>query len=229
MVNKDNITMGKKSLKGKEKKMKRKEEILKLNEATVAVKAANQMMNPLELLPAFSKYDRNGLTVSITCKNISEMTPDEINTGFRFVETNMKSLYDKSNWGWNEKGKLEEMSEENARYLFAVDGDANVVAMSHFRFDVDDDVEVLYCYEIQLSEDIRGKGLGKFMMQILELMAIKAKMIKVVLTVFKENLRGINFFEKMKYIIDDTSPQYDDPLHPENYDYEIYSKVLPTR
>lgn len=218
--------MGKKSTKGKEKKLKRQEEILKLNEAQQAVNAANKIVNPLSLLPAFTKYDRNGVNVTICCKNITDMTPDEIDTAFKFVETNMKDLYNQSKWGWDEKVKRNEMCKESARYLFAIDGDANVVAMSHFRFDVDDELEVLYCYEIQLSEHIRGKGLGKFMMQILELMAMKAKMKKVVLTVFKANERGIHFFEKLKYVLDDTSPHYDDPLHPENYDYEIYSKTL---
>ncbi|XP_057315190.1 N-alpha-acetyltransferase 40-like [Hydractinia symbiolongicarpus] len=221
--------MGKKSAKGKEKKLKRKEEILKLNEATLAVKNANQVGNPLELLPAFTKYERNGLTVKLHCKNISEMSEDEVNIAFQLVESNMKGLYERSSWGWNEKGKREEMAEENARYLFALDGEDNVIAVAHFRFDVDDEVEVLYCYEIQLTDATRGKGLGKFMMQILELMALKTKMKKVVLTVFKENKRGINFFEKLKYTIDETSPQYDDPLHPENYDYEIYSKQLQTK
>ena len=32
--------------------------------------------------------------------------------------------------------------------------------------DFDDDV--LYCYEIQLEESCRGKGLGKFMMKVIK-------------------------------------------------------------
>jgi len=30
------------------------------------------------------------------------------------------------------------------RYLMAFDGEKNIVAMSHFRFDLDEDVEVIY-------------------------------------------------------------------------------------
>ena len=40
-------------------------------------------------------------------------------------------------------------------------------------------------YEIQLSEAVRRKGLGKFLIQLLELIGHKTAMKKVVLTVFK--------------------------------------------
>ena len=40
-------------------------------------------------------------------------------------------------------------------------------------------------YEIQLSVEARRKGLGKFLMQLLELIGHKANMRKIVLTVFK--------------------------------------------
>ena len=217
--------MGKKSLKGKEKKLKRKEEILKLNEAALAVKTADLVENPLELLTAFQKYTRNGLVLNIQCKHAKLMSDDEFNVAFDLVKKNMRSLYDGSSWGWNERSKKEEMREDNARYLLAFNEEDKIVAISHFRFDVDDDTEVLYCYEVQLTEEVRRKGLGKFLIQILELIAMKAKMKKVVLTVFKANTRAVNFFTKMKYTIDDTSPQYDDE-DIENYDYEIYSKRL---
>ena len=97
--------------------------------------------------------------------------------------------------------------------------------------DFDDDV--LYCYEIQLEESCRGKGLGKFMMKvlniicaryldiwmdqmqyvsssetliffflntvykILELLTIKAGLLKTMLTVFKHNTKASTFFKEV--------------------------------
>ena len=54
----------------------------------------------------------------------------------------------------------------------------------------------LYCmysfsYEIQLIPDVRRKGLGKFLMQILELIGHKACMKKIVLTVFNPLLHTL--------------------------------------
>ena len=48
-------------------------------------------------------------------------------------------------------------------------------------------LQVLYVYEIQLENCVRRKGLGKFMMQVLEIMAFKADMRKIMVTIFKHN------------------------------------------
>ena len=37
------------------------------------------------------------------------------------------------------------------------------------RFELEDDVPVAYCYELQLEAAAQRKGLGKFLMQLLEL------------------------------------------------------------
>jgi len=217
--------MGKKSGKGKEKKLKRKEELDKITEVLQCVKAANEVDDPLQELKAFQKFNRNGLNVQLACKKITSMSAEEVEECFKMVKDNMHALYEQSSWGWNEKGKMEEMTDDNVRYLMCYDDNGNMIAMCHFRFDTDEDVEVLYCYEIQLLKAARGKGLGKFLMQTLELMAVRAKMRKIMVTVFKANERAVKFFrENLKYIVDDTSPTYEDPMHPEDYDYEIYSK-----
>jgi len=54
-----------------------------------------------------------------------------------------------SEWGWNDKEKQAEMSDPHAWYLLARDQDADgcpPVAAVHFRFDIDNDDEVLYWY-----------------------------------------------------------------------------------
>ena len=43
----------------------------------------------------------------------------------------------------------------------------------HYRFVVEEDVHVLYVYELQLESSAQGKGLGKFLMQLIELIACK--------------------------------------------------------
>lgn len=44
------------------------------------------------------------------------------------------------------------------------------LAYVNFRFELDEGVPIVYCYEVQLEEGAQRKGLGKFMMQLLELM-----------------------------------------------------------
>ena len=91
-----------------------------------------------------------------------------------------------------------------------------------YRYDMDHDDDVLYCYEIQTEEKMRRKGLGKFMMKVLELMMIKSDMLKIMLTVFKHNEGASKFFKDvLKYEIDETCPY--DTVH-EQFDYEILSR-----
>ena len=90
--------------------------------------------------------------------------------------------------GWNEKNMAEEMLDDPAWYLMARETDGgSPVAFSHFRYEMEHEEEVLYVYEIQLEERARRKGLGRFMMMVLELLAHKADMRKIMLTCFKHN------------------------------------------
>ena len=89
--------------------------------------------------------------------------------------------------GWNEKNMAEEMLDDPAWYLVAREADGSPVAFSHFRYEMEHEEEVLYVYEIQLEERARRKGLGRFMMMVLELLAHKADMRKIMLTCFKHN------------------------------------------
>merc|ERR1712241_983996 len=115
------------------------------------------------------------------------------------------------------------MGEEAAWYPMAREAESNKpVAFSHFRFDMEHDDDVLYCYEIQLEESVRRKGLGKFMMKVLELLMMKNDLLKIILTVFKHNDVASKFFkEVLTFEIDETCP-YDTVY--EQFDYEILSR-----
>ncbi|GBG85836.1 hypothetical protein CBR_g40646 [Chara braunii] len=103
-----------------------------------------------------------------------------------------------------------------------------VVAFVHFRFVMEEDVEVLYVYELQLVPEIRRKGVGQFLMEIMEQMARKNNMRGVMLTVQKKNTFAWEFYtQKMGYSTDPISPSQVDPYaEPETYSYEILSKVF---
>lgn len=187
--------MGRKSLKAKEKKMKRKEENARIAAKQSLVDAANEMEDPMVNLLPFKKFERNGLSVNIQCLRACDVDKELMDWAFELTKKNMQTLYEASDWGWNDKQKKDEMLEDQARYLIATTTEDQVpVAAVHFRFDLDNDDEVLYCYEIQLEKETRRKGLGKFLMQILELLAHKTHMTKVMLTVLTNNNNAEEFF-----------------------------------
>lgn len=68
--------------------------------------------------------------------------------------------------------------------------------MNKFR-QISQNINLICSYELQLEAVIQRKGLGKFMMQILELIAFKNSMRKVVLTILKHN-QNSKFFRAIK-------------------------------
>lgn len=199
----------------------------RVSAAQAVIDVANEVKDPLAPLTAFKNFKRNGLDLHLECKRLTDMSTEDIDWAFNLTKHNMQLLYENSTWGWNDKKKKDEMTEDKAWYLISRVESGKAVAFSHFRFDLEEGDEVLYCYEIQVESEARGKGLGKFLMQILEMMAHRAQMKKVMLTVFKENERAINFFcNIMKFQTDETSPAIWDPMNPEDYCYDILSKTL---
>jgi len=212
----------KENTKAKEKKKGRKMMEMKLNAGWTRIKEAESQENPLSVLPSFTSFTKEGATFTLETKKYAALSPSDREWMWSLMETNMKAMYQKSDWGWNSSNKREEMENATAWYLVARTPEGTPVAFAHFRYDMECEDDVVYCYEIQLEEATRGKGLGKVMMKILELLMIKAGLLKVMLTVFKHNPKAVAFFkEGLKYELDETCPM--DSLQ-EQFDYEILSR-----
>lgn len=53
--------------------------------------------------------------------------------------------YEQCSWGWSDSKKREQLTEDSAWYLLAKScTDGNLIGFSHFRFDMDEGIEVLY-------------------------------------------------------------------------------------
>jgi len=214
------------SSKAADKKRERLDLEKKMNARIALVKAANDVDDLLESLPSFKKYDKKELQVEIIAERVTDLDPITKKGLMDLTTWNMKELYENSHWGWNETRKRKEMFDERAKYLIArstaTDNLGHVIAFAHFRFDMDYDDEVLYVYEIQLEDSVKRKGLGKFMMQLLELLAFKMEMRKIMLTCFRHDEQSQKFFKQgLRYTRDETCPK--DTLQ-EQFDYEILSK-----
>lgn len=77
----------------------------------------------------------------------------------------------------------------------------------HFRFDIENFIEVLYLYEIQLESNVRGKGLGKYLMTFMETMTFHYNMKRIVLTVLRSEVNVVNFYFSLQYEIESYSPK----------------------
>ena len=144
---------------------------------------------------------------------------------FDLLKTNMEAKYEEA-WGWNDKTKTKELFEDEARYILVrAEGSDDIVSFAHFRFSLEGVFKVVYIYEVQVEAAYRSQGIGKRLVQLLELIAVKHGLEWTMCTVFKCNPRSMKFFmDKMKYEIDETSPSQADVYEEEPY--EILSKDL---
>jgi len=224
---------GNKASKSADKKREKAETEKKMNARLALVRAANELDDPLENLPSFKRFERNGIEVELRTDRVADLDASTKTWIMDLTTKNMKCLYECSQLGWNESKKRKEMLDDRAWYLIArksieatddKEKGEELIGFAHFRFDMDYDDEVLYIYEIQLEESVKRKGLGRFMMQLLELLAFKMDMRKIMLTCLKscEDESTQKFFkDALKYGKDETCPK--DTVY-QQYDYEILSK-----
>ena len=84
-----------------------------------------------------------------------------------------------------------------------------------FRFDLEDDEAVLYLYQLQVSPAHQGHGLGRNLMVLIEDVAVRAGIPKVLLTVQTCNPGALRFYLRLGYCIDWTSPSFNDHVYVE--------------
>lgn len=108
------------------------------------VQKANELVNPLETLPKLQNYtSKDGAVVEMSCGPVKTVPADTMPLIFDLMERNMKTMYEQSKWGWNETSKHAELTDDNAWYLIAT-SEGKMSGFSHFRFDLDNGMEVLY-------------------------------------------------------------------------------------
>ena len=90
------LNMGKKpNVKAKERKAERKAMEMKMNSGVYSVKKANAQTDPLEPLPSFSKFERNGVDLVLEARKAGSLDTSTKDWIFDLTERNMKEMYTK--------------------------------------------------------------------------------------------------------------------------------------
>ena len=158
---------------------------------------------------------------------------------FDLTKTNMKSMYDGcEGWGWDDDGKYKELDHEDARFLVVSCSSAdsskrsttrgvkkveNPVAFVHMRYETEARVPIVYVYEIQVSKEHRGLKLGWWLMKSVEALGQFFTFSLVMLTVFCNNVQAREFYSRLGYSVDPSSPAEDCQDNP---GYLILSKRI---
>jgi N-alpha-acetyltransferase 40 len=164
----------------------------------VVLDAANDNADHLSVLPAFKTFKCDPVDVSVSyCASV----PDDatLQACFDLLKANMEQHYVTSYGKWSDKAKLAELKSDAARFLLVRDASGKLVGFVHLRFEWEADDLVLYVMEIQLDGSVRRKGLGKRLMQTLELIARKAGLDGILLTVLGSDADARRFYDRLAY------------------------------
>lgn len=139
--------------------------------------------------------------------------PDrEIAWALDLTRANMAEMYAPV-WGaWSDAAKRAELVHADARFLVAYRG-KTPVAFVHFRFELPADV---YVMDVQLSAGVRRRGLGRFLMRLVEQLGRRRGMATVTLTVMRANAPARALYRSLGFSEDETQTE----------GYQILSKTL---
>uniref|UniRef100_A0A7S1SLR7 N-alpha-acetyltransferase 40 n=1 Tax=Tetraselmis chuii TaxID=63592 RepID=A0A7S1SLR7_9CHLO len=216
--------------KAKEKKARRRQESEAAQSRVEAVKAAYAVDPVAEMAMFDGRFDKDGLKAKLRWASAETLSEELKETLKKMLETNMAEVY-AEDWVKAKTVKEKEMVEDDARYLFVYDVSSSdkeaLAGFIQYRFVIEEEVEVLYIYELQILKDFQRKGLGKFIVMIIEGLARKAGVKGVMLTCQKRNKAAYVFYKSIKYNEDAISPCNVDPYAgEEDYPYEILSKIF---
>ncbi|KAI4767497.1 hypothetical protein E4T52_17331 [Aureobasidium sp. EXF-3400] len=175
-------------------------------------------------------------------------TPRTPQTLFELIKLTSYKDYNASSQGWHDENKLEEMADEDMRYLVVrLEGghfpapekqwtknpklDQSIIGFLSFMITQEEDENVVYIYEIHISEHYREYGLGRHLFSMVEHIGKVTGMDKAMLTVFKRNTHARRWYDARGYSVDEISPRPRKlrggrSIEP---DYEILSKRLQER
>lgn len=228
------------------KRMKRKEVLEKKKAVDELIISAYSQRDHLSSFPTFRRYCNKGLSVHLESRSGDKLSSFLKQYIQKLLKVNMEVHFG-SEWPIEEKVKRREMAASEACYVFVcedenTDGNqmtslkkshrssvlmSSIVGFVHYRFIIEEGVPVLYLYELQLESHVQGKGLGKFLMQLVEAIAQVNGMSAVVLTVQKANVSAMKFYiTKLRYIISSISPSRVHVAAGLETNYEILCKVF---
>jgi len=151
-------------------------------------------------------HDTGDFVCSVEHVSASDAEQATRDWAVELTRNNVKDMYIESGWGWNDDEKSAELNSNKAQYLLVRNDKKELIAFSHFRFDMDYGSHVLYCYEMQVEAAYQCKGIGAWIMGLLHDLAAVFRMEKVTLTVIRINPRAMKFYIDLGYHVDSSSP-----------------------
>ena len=148
-----------------------------------------------------------GPVITTTWGDASTIAKPVLEQCLDLIEQTSANDYQNSETGWSRNKKKKEMKLPDMKYIiFKDDAADHTVGFVSFMVTYEDGFEVVYIYEIHLTPAWQGHGLGKSMLQVVEAIGQSTGVDKVMLTVFRSNVRAVVWYHRLGYVEDEFSP-----------------------
>lgn len=168
------------------------------------------------------KVGRKTDLMFLSARSLKTDHKDIFEACFKLIEDSSANDYKTSEMKWSSAKKKREMILPDMRYIVLSENTSTSVLPSEsvpdgkgtlktlgfisFMLTYEDNLEVLYVYEIHLDVELRSQGVGTVLMTLVESIGRKAGVEKCMLTVFKSNRKAVKWYQRCGYDIDAYSP-----------------------
>ncbi|GMH67299.1 hypothetical protein TrST_g7397 [Triparma strigata] len=133
-------------------------------------------------------FDGKKVTVEFKAK----IAREDFQHIFAMIKDGEEDIYDDCGYGWDDQDKKAELSERGGRFAIGrVDGE--VVCFAHFRFTRAGEVfynpvgpAAMHVYDIVVEESMRRKGVGKYLVSVLTMIAKKERLPVLTFPVYED-------------------------------------------
>ncbi|OAP55178.1 hypothetical protein AYL99_10878 [Fonsecaea erecta] len=150
-----------------------------------------ETVNALSGADFFAKYaPQESLTeLGISCLGVelSRLPVDSANLPSQWLDACLKLIeetsardYQNSEKKWSNSKKRREMKSPDMKYIILFHGTSQLAGFISFMITYEDGYEVLYIYEIHFTPQWQGKGLGKKLMNIVEVIGQNVGITKII-------------------------------------------------
>ena len=157
------------------------------------------------------------------------MSAIDLDACFALIALTSSQDYANSSTKWSPAKKRMEMRLPDLRYILLKENPSSPPAgFLSFMLTYEDGLEVIYCYELHLAEQLRRCGLGARLVRVTEEVGRRVGVGKLMLTVFRANETALAFYQRLGYGVDEFSPEPRRLRHGvlKESDYLILSKSL---
>jgi N-alpha-acetyltransferase 40 len=154
-------------------------------------------------------------SLNLSLQTWTSMPPTLRTACLNLIELTNSTHYQSSEMGWSRAKKLKEMRHPAMKYSLLLPSalaspshtEEGVQGFLSFMVTEEDGYDVIYCYELHLQPERQGQGLGKRMMEVMEIMGARVGVEKAMLTVFRSNEKAVRAYQKWGYGVDEFSPE----------------------